>query len=106
MMNGWSNVLVVSLEEGVEFQWLFGDQHAKGTEHAHMAVLEPGFTVLFDELPIVISKAKWINTICNWGEGAWKAVGKGTGVRANDVMPETRRARKAAEIFIILSMSK
>jgi hypothetical protein len=51
MMNGWSNVLVVSLEEGVEFQWLFGDQHAKHTEHGHTAVLEPGFMVLFDKLP-------------------------------------------------------
>ena len=60
MTNGRSNVLVVGLEKGVEFDRLFGDQHAKGTEHGHAAVLELGFAVLLDDLPFLIGKVKGI----------------------------------------------
>ena len=84
MTNGRSNVLVAGLEEGVEFNRLFGDQHAKRTEHGHAAVLELGFAVLLDDLPVLVGKVKRIKAICNWGEGAWKAVRKGTGVGLED----------------------
>ena len=81
MTDGGSNILVISLEERVEFDGFLGDEEADGSEHGNTSVLKLGLAVLFDSFEVfALGKSKRIE-VSDGFKCAGEAVCKGIGIR-------------------------